>query len=174
MTTNQTIDGVPRELLERAIAAVMQARGKGSPTERDLRALLDAPDQCAHEWESPALSGMPDYCAKCAVDKPAAQPQGQPVADALSTGFYVTESGGGKYAINIGFRSMADMQAADQQLRDLLRARHAALPAPVAVVLPERLNHTDGLYSYEYVTGHNAAIDKMLGKSEKEQDHEKP
>ena len=42
MTTNQTIDGVPRELIERAIAAVMQARGKGSPTERDLRALLDA------------------------------------------------------------------------------------------------------------------------------------
>ena len=39
----------------------------------------------------------------------------------------------------------------------------AEQPAPVAVVLPERLNHTDGLYSYEYVTGHNAAIDKMLG-----------
>ena len=57
---------------------------------------------------------------------------GEPVADALSTGFYVTESGGGKYAINIGFRSMADMQAADQQLRDLLRSRHApAAPTPI-------------------------------------------
>ncbi|MBD8235609.1 hypothetical protein SOM46_09445 [Pseudomonas fluorescens] len=31
--------------------------------------------------------------------------------------------------------------------------------APVAV--PERLEMTDGLHSYEYVTGHNAAIDKM-------------
>lgn len=40
---NQTIGGVPHELIERAIAAVMQARGKGSPTELDLRALLDAP-----------------------------------------------------------------------------------------------------------------------------------
>jgi hypothetical protein len=36
------------------------------------------------------------------------------------------------------------------------------VPAPVAVVLPERLDMTDGLHSYEYVTGHNAAIDKML------------
>lgn len=50
--------------------------------------------------------------------------QPAPVAvDALSTGFYVTESGGGKYAINIGFRSMADMQAADAQLRELLKSR---------------------------------------------------
>lgn len=37
-------------------------------------------------------------------------------------------------------------------------------PASVAVVLPERMNHSDGLHTYEYVTGHNAAIDKMLGK----------
>ncbi|WP_047711392.1 hypothetical protein [Pseudomonas lactis] len=34
--------------------------------------------------------------------------------------------------------------------------------APVPVV-PERLVMTDGLHTYEYVTGHNAAIDKMLG-----------
>ncbi|WP_300747471.1 hypothetical protein [Pseudomonas sp.] len=81
MTTNQTIDGVPRALLESFAAyvadspnAVMRSRSA------QLRALLDAPDQCAHEWESPALSSMPDYCAKCAVDKPAAQPQGEPVA----------------------------------------------------------------------------------------------
>ncbi|MGY2363729.1 hypothetical protein ACW9IO_14350 [Pseudomonas azotoformans] len=47
-----------------------------------------------------------------------------PVAvDVLNTGFYTTESGGGKYAISIGFRSMADMQAADAQLRDLLKSR---------------------------------------------------
>ncbi len=28
---------------------------------------------------------------------------------------------------------------------------------------PEPLVMTDGLHTYEYVTGHNAAIDKMLG-----------
>ena len=50
--------------------------------------------------------------------------QPAPVAvDVLGTGFYTTESGGGKYAINIGFRSMADMQAADAQLRELLKSR---------------------------------------------------
>ncbi|NWC26876.1 hypothetical protein HYE76_10400 [Pseudomonas tolaasii] len=50
--------------------------------------------------------------------------QPAPVAvDVLNTGFYTTESGGGKYAISIGFRSMADMQAADAQLRDLLKSR---------------------------------------------------
>ncbi|EZI23346.1 hypothetical protein PE143B_0130545 [Pseudomonas extremaustralis 14-3 substr. 14-3b] len=50
--------------------------------------------------------------------------QPEPVAvDVLNTGFYTTESGGGKYAINIGFRSMADMQAADAQLRELLKSR---------------------------------------------------
>ena len=31
------------------------------------------------------------------------------------------------------------------------------------VRIPERLVMTDGLHTYEYVTGHNAAIDKMLG-----------
>ena len=53
---------------------------------------------------------------------PSEQPA--PVAvDVLITGFHTTESGGGKYAINIGFRSMADMQAADAQLRELLKSR---------------------------------------------------
>ena len=42
------------------------------------------------------------------------------------------------------------------------RIVYAEQPAPVAVV-PERLVMTDGLHTYEYVTGHNAAIDKMLG-----------
>ncbi|MFI7799650.1 hypothetical protein PSFL_07330 [Pseudomonas sp. DD1] len=50
--------------------------------------------------------------------------QPAPVAlDVLITGFHTTESGGGKYAINIGFRSLADMQAADAQLREFLKSR---------------------------------------------------
>jgi hypothetical protein len=43
MTSNPTIDGVSRELIERAISATIAARGPGSPTEHDLRALLVAP-----------------------------------------------------------------------------------------------------------------------------------
>lgn len=80
MTTNQTIDGVPRELLERAISATIVARGPGSPTERDLRALLDAPTT----WEcTPCKVEQPtnrpcDVCERATT--PAAPPQGKPVA----------------------------------------------------------------------------------------------
>lgn len=37
MTFTRTVNDVPVELLERALSAVIQARGPGSPTERDLR-----------------------------------------------------------------------------------------------------------------------------------------
>lgn len=47
------------------------------PTYNELRALLDKPC-CDHEFESPVLSSMPDYCAKCHADKPVAQHQGEP------------------------------------------------------------------------------------------------
>jgi hypothetical protein len=66
MTTNQTIDGVPRELLEYLVAyvadspnAIMRARSK------ELRALLDA---------------KPDGTLTDEGTMPAAQPQGEPVA----------------------------------------------------------------------------------------------
>jgi len=80
MTTNQTIDGVPRELLERAISAVMQARGKGSPTERDLRALLDAPacSACNDTGRMHEPGCEPGSCTAC-LEKTAAQPQDVPV-----------------------------------------------------------------------------------------------
>lgn len=51
--------------------------------------------------------------------------------DALSKGFYATQTGGGKYEINIGYRTIDELHAADQQLRDLLKSR-AEQPAPVA------------------------------------------
>ena len=48
-------------------------------------------------------------------------------------------------------------------LKEGFHKLYAEQPAPVAVALPERLVMTDGLHTYEYVTGHSAAIDKMLG-----------
>lgn len=180
MTTNQTIDGVPRDYVLRLTPEAhsvllgmvehclnvracmgMDEGFKDFDTEeehdfvKELRALLDAP-------ASPSCDPAGSFdkhmqymhenieLKRRIAELEADQPQGVPVADALSTGFYVTESGGGKYAINIGFRSMADMQAADQQLRDLLRARHAALPAPVAVmpdgycIMPRQLTAENG------------------------------
>lgn len=94
--SNQTIDGVPRELLERAISATMVARGPGSPTERDLRALLDAPVEpskfvgAAQYWSENEqalrdvcrFEGLKGLVYQVVRDyaKPAAQPQGEPVA----------------------------------------------------------------------------------------------
>jgi len=162
MTTNQTIDGVPREL-------------KPCPFcggEADLKGTAgDYPDwfvQCTECHASVDVFGPGAVHHWNDRKLPAAQPQGEPVAwqyrvsagpqtgwslwhdgkgeefkrsyqvetrplyaeqptpvavDVLITGFHTTESGGGKYAINIGFRSMADMQAADAQLRELLKSR---------------------------------------------------
>ena len=145
MSHNQTIDGVSRKSLEQALklAAVFDDGGDGADAESArgvvwiLRALLDAPavlgeidltpKRLAHaeiviEQQNNLIASLRAELVESY--RVAAQPQGEPVAvDALSTGFYTTESGGGKYAISIGFRSMADMQAADAQLRDLLKSR---------------------------------------------------
>src|SRR5690606_11351345 len=128
MTTNQTIDGVPRDLLER-IAEVLLRGGSASTPYRELRALPDEPaievlDKCGVQMiDCPECSHQWDHFFECG-NKYDTQPKGAPVpVDALSTGFYTTDSGGEKYAINIGFRSMADMQTADAQFRELLKSR---------------------------------------------------
>jgi len=83
----------------------------------------------------------------------AAQPQGEPVAwqhrvtAGPQTGWSLWAPGRGK--------EYAEHYTVE------VRPLYAEQPAPVAV--PERLVMTDGLHTYEYVTGHNAAIDKMLG-----------
>lgn len=86
--------------------------------------------------------------------KPAAQPQGEPVArhpDAIIEG--VMTSVGITHAI---YASTVSLKHGEQV------KLYAEQPAPV-VSVPERLVMTDGLHSYEYVTGHNDAIGKMLG-----------
>ena len=106
MTTNQTIDGVPRKSLEQALklAAVFDDGGDGADAESArgvvwiLRALLDAPETVSGKlppigrqamWQTidealtgtvePMLRG--DVCNILAsLLVPAAQPQGEPVA----------------------------------------------------------------------------------------------
>lgn len=147
MNTNQTIDGVPLHWaeIEAAVRGAFEDGKhdyKGCMRERlrELCALLNediAPACKSCGGEGVVHTGIDEspttHCNSCdgSGSEPAAKLKGEPVVDALSTGFYTTETGGGKYAINIGFRSMADMQAADQQLRDLLRDRHAEQSAPV-------------------------------------------
>lgn len=152
MTTNQTIDGVSRAALEMLIADKAPHYAK-TIARKELRAQLDAPEVLVvpltgpKEWldslkpakGEPVAWYKPHWSGKSAewrlgaeltdavfpeMWKPLYAEQPAPVAvDVLSTGFYTTESGGGKYAINIRFRSMADMQAADAQLRELLKSR---------------------------------------------------
>jgi hypothetical protein len=52
---------------------------------------------------------------------------------ALSKGFYTTESAGGRGCIKIAFESLADLHAADEELRAVL-AQEAGKCEPVAVV----------------------------------------
>lgn len=121
MTTNQTIDGVPRAWLEEYESLADLTSGDAQM----LRGLLDAPEPL---W-NPHAANLAALLIKLAQ-------QGIKVS-------------GGK-----GDEPWEVEPAAQPQ---------AEQPAPVAVALPERLVMTDGLHTYEYVTGHNAAIDKMLG-----------
>ncbi|CRM05353.1 hypothetical protein [Pseudomonas sp. 28 E 9] len=159
MTTNQTIDGVlaPLELLAAFATyvadspnAIMRARAK------ELRTLLDAPTDPTsalnRAWQAGYDTGY--YAKNPAHERPAAQPQGEPVArhpDAIIEG--VMTSVGITHAI---YASTVSLKHGDQV------KLYAEQPAPV-VSVPERLVMTDGLHSYEYVTGHNDAIGKMLG-----------
>lgn len=85
MTTNQTIDGVPRELLER-IADPYRREPRSIHLHNadiaELRALLDAPADPAsalnRAWQAGYDTGY--YAKNPAHERPAAQHQGEPVA----------------------------------------------------------------------------------------------
>lgn len=74
MTTNQTIDGVPRELLDTLMFWLVRANERSEndiPELKELRALLDAP---ADMFVDPLKS-----CDLCGHECKAAQPHGEPV-----------------------------------------------------------------------------------------------
>lgn len=144
MTTNQTIDGVPRELLEQFLAG-------GRQCDRDrLRALLDAPapEIDGEQWyadtpdgdgalvhrvaalcKHPSMSFHQVALLEGAISeskndsKPAAQPQGEPV--------YQVEYVGG-YA---GWRDVDESTFSDLKKDPRYKARimYAEQPAPAAV-----------------------------------------
>lgn len=92
--TNQTIDGVPRKSLEQALklAAVFDDGGDGADAESArgvvwiLRALLDAPScsTCNDTGRMHEPGCEPGACTAC-FEKPAAQPQVEPVAWQIRT-----------------------------------------------------------------------------------------
>ena len=199
MTTNQTIDGVPRELR----ALLERVAGKASQTPHwdaldedriaatsELRALLDA------DKVNNRQMGLIQFVEAHPI-KPAAQPQGEPVAWAnwkVGSRSYVPYRTVGEARRCVEASEISATQNGPYRVVPL----YAEQPAPVALVLPEHrdsdlrsptyglargwnacldevvrltatvrtpepLVMTDGLHTYEYVTGHNAAIDKMLG-----------
>ncbi|VVP08175.1 hypothetical protein PS870_03170 [Pseudomonas fluorescens] len=102
MTTNQTIDGVPRKALEQALLAMKRIYQAGydgildaggtcdtpeymmanDPTARELRALLDAPAcrSCNGSGWIDNLRPTGTPAAECSACKQAAQPQHEPAA----------------------------------------------------------------------------------------------
>ena len=144
MTTNQTIDGVPRELLDKALLDAQRVRFATDKQVIELRELLDKPGPCLHEWTDDGEFAL--TCTRCGKTENH-EPYG-----------WVQTRGN---AIN-HFTQEWDVVESweDQGFEYKAMYDHAEHPAPVAV--PERLVMTDGLHTYEYVTGHNAAIEKML------------
>ena len=132
---------------------MIEARVIGNPTELDaanatisklqglvaeLRSLLDA-ERCTSCDDSGDLTDLTGewrgYCV-CPIgvalkNKPAAQPQGEPVA-LLSKGFTTLETSDGKYRIITQYKNRDDAWS------DYTALCKAEQPAPVAVVLPER------------------------------------
>lgn len=188
MTTNQTIDGVPRRKIHnlKIHAGPFNDLVSGAKTgevrtcdDRDFQVgdrveLFLVDDTGGNATRSIVRDithiqrgyGLPDDVCVLSYGT-AAQPQGVPVAydqakeNKLFEDWAHTQSDVSLRLCDIGLYYKRDTGLAHDAWQ--YRAKLAEQPAPLAVVLPERLNHSDGLHTYEYVTGHNAAIDKMLG-----------
>lgn len=156
MTTNQTIDGVPRELIQWLVdhEEFLDFGGR----ESDLRALLQAkpkPKPAAYlckasgsKWLQYGAHVSDPWRPEEVELTPLYAEQPAPVAVVLPE----RKKWDGLRATACNLKAEAWNACLDEVTR---------LTATVRI--PDRLVMTDGLHTYEYVTGHNAAIDKMLG-----------
>lgn len=129
MTTNQTIDGVPRDDLELVLLHGHSTHESDRAWDR-LRALLEAPPRCpvcgyteqdCREQMDHYLCGSPEPAP---ANKRAAQPHGEPVAWLnVATGQVTTSA-----------VVVMDWDDENEQVKSL----YAEQPAPVAVALPAR------------------------------------
>lgn len=186
MTTTQTIDGVPRELLQE----LRNVCGDPGLAE-DVRALLDAP-ACP---DCKVCVGSPLLPKGCTIDNgqhdPAAQPQGEPEAWTTSKpkapgaywirGFNLsgefTESALVQVAlegdeqvlmVNLHQSTTEKDTAYWYEVGDInsnfewLGPLYAEQPAAVAVVLPERREVAgEGGHAYYIPVGWNACLDEV-------------
>ena len=149
MTTNQTIDGVPRRLLDRMHSC---ARGLEASEWAELRALLDAPAPA--DWQRGLEDADGNELVTVRADEyarlKAAQPQGEPVARL------------GVHHVLGAIHNVPGLPGVKgNHIHDLTALLNGVLteagqPAPVAVVLPERLAQ-----KRFYSDGWNACIDEL-------------
>ncbi|MDH0797514.1 hypothetical protein [Pseudomonas carnis] len=179
MTTNQTIDGVPREDLELVLIHGHSTTESKEAWDR-LRALLEAePAPC----EESQVEGKRERFQKwvMATKHPVfGFLDGRSLARGDDRTGYADEYVQGLWVAYLEFGAEQPAPVAvvmpERKKWDGLRATACNLKAEAwnacldevtrltaTVRIPERLVMTDGLHTYEYVTGHNAAIDKMLG-----------
>lgn len=154
MPTNQTIDGVPRELLEQLVDPVnhisrVKARAQ-------LRALLDA----QHAVCSNGILCQNSNCQECGGNgayKPAAQPQGEPVEIG-----YIEHSREFESEFAPVINRLIWTMPPDQRHKIPQRYKvmlYAEQPAPVAVVMPERAPNEEAGEAWD--CGYNACLDEV-------------
>lgn len=182
MTINQTIDGVPREKIQRAIYCILNGTdtiAEAVELAGELRALLDAPaypnrlchiDYTAHPYRCGCLKG--DEEAQRRFDEhqgKSAQPQGEPVAwtevdvlDFMSVALrHADYSGLAPSDILDGLRYMAE-KGKPAHVR-------AEQPATGAVVMPDRLAQNTF-----YSDGWNACLDEVTRLNSQRPTHANP
>lgn len=143
MTTNQTIDGVPRELLTQWLA-MFEGGIASSP-----------------------LSALRELTRKYLQTDPAAQPQGGPVAwlaQAVGKGGEVYRNKSSTNEPTMRDIEIAWGQGVIDRFKIVIKPLYAEQPAPVAVVLPERSNAVASANvsaKQAYALGWNACLDEV-------------
>lgn len=172
MTTNQTIDGVPRELIEYAVALIEKAGQRGNVS-IELRALLDAPEpvkanRLGTHHVLGAIHNVPGFpgvkgnhihdltaLLNGVLGEPSAQSQGEPAA--------IIERARKIEQLRGAFeqRFKLDIWPVIDWLRN--SGLYAEQPAPVAVVMPDRKKHVhQGLsHTDAKADGWNACLNEL-------------
>ncbi|MBL7230484.1 MAG: hypothetical protein JJK56_21225 [Pseudomonas sp.] len=172
MTTNQTIDGVPRKSLEQALklAAVFDDGGDGAGAESArgvvwiLRALLDAP-ACKRCNGSGWIDNLRQVGTQ-AMDCPDCKSATQLTNAQRRAADYKEQQAFNDWAWNKEGEAIGRMDGQAAAIEAWhARAKLAEQPAPVAVRLPERKDpgeYRDGSYTQTCMSGEwNACLDEL-------------
>lgn len=130
MSNERTIS-VKSSVLEKALRDAGLVRFHTDSHVAELRALLDAPAAKNWEYFHNAMESERDYW-KALAQKPADQPQGEPVAP-----FYICAVDFNRLVRDD--TAIASVRVSREKRGPFTEPLYAERPAPVAVVLPERL-----------------------------------